>query len=75
MSNRAARALRARLTPPPGEVPDTQAELAERLGVTRQAVANWLSGQCLPSSKNMAEMERLYGIPMLEWLEESHVDS
>lgn len=39
----------------------TQEELAERLGVSRQAVAKWESGETLPDIGVCARLAKLYG--------------
>lgn len=44
-------------------------ELAKRLDVSRQAVSSWLLGHSVPSPERMAELERVYGIPMRTWTE------
>lgn len=44
-------------------------ELAKRLDVSRQAVSSWLLGHSVPSPERMAELERVYGIPMMAWTE------
>jgi transcriptional regulator with XRE-family HTH domain len=48
----------------------TQAELARRLGVSRQAVTAWLNGS-KPDADSMAKIEDLLGIPMRAWAEEA----
>lgn len=40
----------------------TQAELAEALGVSRQAVSRWEGGQSFPSMENLSCLSRLYGV-------------
>lgn len=62
---RAAIELRKRFRPAM-----TGAELARELGVTRQAVGNWLAGTHLPSPDLMARIEDLTGIPMRAWTED-----
>lgn len=42
----------------------TQAEWAERLGVTKNTVANWESGQSEPSLSQVRLMSELSGIPI-----------
>ena len=66
---RAAERLRACLDASPPDPPTTQADLARTLGVTPQAVSQWLDGTKRPTADRMAHLERLYGIPMREWLE------
>lgn len=40
----------------------SQGEVAEALGVSRQAVSRWENGLALPSTDNLARLSRLYGI-------------
>lgn len=47
----------------------SRAELATKLGVSRQAVAGWLAGDFQPSPDLMAKIEDLVGIPMRDWTE------
>lgn len=42
----------------------TQAELAENLGVTRQAVSRWETGQAIPTVDNLRYLSYLYGVPI-----------
>lgn len=44
-----------------------QARLAEKLGVSQQAVSNWLHGTSKPTLKTMAALEDLLGIPIRSW--------
>jgi transcriptional regulator with XRE-family HTH domain len=46
----------------------TQTDLAEKLGVTPQAVSAWIHGRAMPTPEKMAEIERLLGISMQEWV-------
>lgn len=62
--SRAACELRRKLTPPVMN----QARLAEKLGVTQQAVSAWLKGRALPEPERMAAIEQLLGIPMRDWV-------
>lgn len=61
---KASRALTEALTPKL-----TQEELAERLGVTQQAVSSWANGRTKPSAEVMAKIEDLLGISMRSWVE------
>lgn len=36
--------------------------VANRLGVTRQTIANWESGVSIPTGKNLAALCKLYGV-------------
>ena len=61
-----------------GEVPKehrircqmTQEYVAERLGVSRQAVSKWENGTSDPSTSNLLALAKLYGISAEELLKE-----
>ncbi len=40
----------------------SQEKLAERLGVSRQSVSKWEQGYAVPSSDNVLELSKIYGI-------------
>lgn len=42
----------------------TQMELADKLGVSRQAVSKWEQGTALPSTENLIHLSELYGVPL-----------
>lgn len=42
----------------------TQQQLAERIGVSRAALANWETGICLPSIDNALTLSRTLEIPL-----------
>lgn len=63
--SKAASELRKKLSP---QVMN-QTSLAKELGVSQQAVNSWLKGRALPEPERMAEIERLLGIPMRDWVE------
>lgn len=44
----------------------TQGELAQKVGVTRQAVSKWERGVIAPSTVNLIALGRLYGVPLDE---------
>ena len=44
----------------------TQAELAEKLFVSRSTVAKWENGLGLPNAESMAALEEIFGVPMQE---------
>lgn len=46
----------------------TQEFVAEALGVSRQAVSKWETGASDPSTANLCELARLYGVPAEELL-------
>ena len=46
----------------------TQEFVAESLGVSRQAVSKWENGNSDPSTSNLCELAKLYGVPVEELL-------
>ena len=48
----------------------SQEDLAERLGVSRQAVSKWETGTSDPSTSNLLALAKLYGISPEELLRE-----
>ena len=42
----------------------SQAQVAEALNVSRQAVSRWEAGISLPSTENLQCLSQLYGVPM-----------
>jgi len=48
----------------------TQEFVAERLGVSRQAVSKWESGASDPSTSNLLALAKLFGVPAEELLRE-----
>ena len=42
----------------------TQAQVAETLDVSRQAISNWETGAMLPSTDNLLALSRLYQVPL-----------
>ena len=71
-SSRASERLRTVLAPIPPDL--SQEELAKRLGVTRQAVWAWLTGESRPDPQRMAQIEDMLGIPMRDWVEPADAD-
>ena len=49
----------------------TQEFVAERLGVTRQAVSKWENGSSDPSTSNLLALAKLYGIDAADLLREA----
>ncbi len=49
----------------------TQEELAEQIGVSRQALAKWESGKTLPDIERAAALSRILGIPLAELVQNS----
>ena len=48
----------------------SQEKLAERLGLTRQAVTKWESGQSAPSTENLLHLAEVLGVPVTALLGE-----
>ena len=46
----------------------SQEGLAERLGISRQAVSKWETGAAEPSTSNLLALARLYGVSAEELL-------
>ncbi len=46
----------------------TQEELAERIGVSRQAVSKWERAEASPDTDNLIELSRIYGVTLDELL-------
>lgn len=42
----------------------TQAELAEALNISRQAISRWETGIATPNSENFIELSKIYGVPV-----------
>ena len=42
----------------------SQEMVAERVGVSRQAVTKWESGRTLPTAENLAALAQLYQVPL-----------
>lgn len=40
----------------------TQMELADKLGVSRQAISKWEQGTAFPSTENLIQLGKLYGV-------------
>ena len=51
----------------------SQAEVSEKLDVSRQAVTKWETGTSRPSIENLQSLSRLYNVP-LEYLLDESVD-
>lgn len=67
----AAQLLRKALSPPSW----TRRAIAEHLGVSQQAVGQWLSGEVRPDLRNREALAALLGIPIEDWrTPEEHAD-
>lgn len=53
----------------------TQMDLAERLGVSRQAISRWEVGAAVPSTDNLMVLSELYGVSVDYLLHENADDS
>ena len=49
----------------------SQAEVSEKLDVSRQAVTKWETGTSRPSIENLQSLSRLYNVPLEYLLDES----
>ena len=47
----------------------SQEELAEKLGVSRQAVSKWESGAAIPEVEKLIELSRIFGVSLNELLQ------
>jgi DNA-binding transcriptional regulator YdaS (Cro superfamily) len=61
--------LKAYFAPPPRQM--TQTQLANALGITPQAVSNWVNGGARPPAAQREAIERITGISADAWLFES----
>ena len=48
----------------------SQEMVAERVGVSRQAVTKWESGRATPTAENLAALAQLYQVPLEELMED-----
>lgn len=48
----------------------SQEMVAERIGVSRQAVTKWESGRTIPTAENLAALAQLYQVPLAQMNEE-----
>lgn len=55
------------------ELKFSQEYIAEQLGVSRQAVSKWETGQTEPTAKNLVELARLFEITVSELVESDRV--
>lgn len=61
----ARRSLESLCKPAPPQVDIRQ--LAKRLGVTPQAIRNWMMGIRVPGPRHRKQLEKLLGIPESHW--------
>jgi transcriptional regulator with XRE-family HTH domain len=52
----------------------TQAEVARRVGVSKQVVSRWVAGEKRPDPERRALLEQAFGIPIEAWLEPEERD-
>lgn len=52
----------------------TQAELAEKMGVSQQTVSAWVNGIANPTADRMRRLEDEFGISMRSWTEAPEAD-
>lgn len=63
-------ALKDRLKALRAETGFSQEMVAEQLGVSRQAVTKWETGQTLPNRENLSALAELYGVSLNDLIEE-----
>jgi transcriptional regulator with XRE-family HTH domain len=69
MAARKARPGALRLRRALEESGKTQQDVADALGVTRQAVSLWLQGGLIaPDLRHAHQLEKLFGVPTEDWL-------
>ena len=51
----------------------SQEDLAERLGISRQAISRWESGTVLPDSANVLQLSKLFGVTTDYLLDDDYV--
>lgn len=44
-------------------------DLADKLGISKQTVSDWVAGRSRPEPERMAKLEEMLGIPMRAWTE------
>lgn len=66
-------ALNERISTRRKELKLSQDYVAEQLGVSRQAVSKWETGQSEPTTKNLTELANLFGMSLAELLEPEKV--
>lgn len=50
----------------------TQEDIAEKIGVSRQAVAKWENGETVPDINNCLALSKLYGVTLDDLINYSH---
>ena len=73
MSDRTKAAARLHELLAPKEL--TQASLAKKLGVTREAVRQWMSGETRPRGDMRERLAEELGIPTRDWVDEQEEDA
>ena len=53
----------------------SQKEVAEELGVTRQAISRWEAGDAWPSMENLVALSRIYGVSLEELTQTDTADA
>lgn len=51
----------------------TQADAAQRLGVTQQTVSDWIAGGSVPRGQNLLRLREAFGISLESWFESEKV--
>lgn len=53
----------------------TQKDLAEKIGITRQAVSRWCKDQSDPTTEKLAELAKFFNIPINDFFDGSRIDT
>ena len=53
----------------------TQKELAERIGVHKQVVANWISGIRSPKMENLSKIAKIFNVSVHELIDDKYTES
>jgi len=52
----------------------SQEAFSEKLGISRQAVSKWENGTAMPTSENMQQIARLFGVSMSSLLDDDNIN-
>ena len=53
----------------------SQAELADRIGVSRQTISSWESGRTIPGANMLQEIGKVFGLDINDMFDESRMHS
>jgi len=64
-ASKGSKRLRELVSPKPPK--STIADVAEKCGVTKQAVSQWMAGFVIPKEEHRATLKKMLGIPESDW--------